>query len=119
MVKNYVVLVLKKLYLDGPKMAPKWLKVPQKSIFSGLCPEPRQGFAPGTHWGGGGGLAAPLSQTPSCWLLATLVCNALRVLSILCLRYFPAFSFHESCIPDISTPFQPVLTILVRLEDGM
>ena len=68
MVKNYVVLVLKKLYLDGPKMAPKWLKVPQKSIFSGLCPEPRQGFAPGTHWGGGGACSAPL---PNPQLLVT------------------------------------------------
>ena len=46
-------------------MAPKWLKVPQKSIFSGLRPEPHQGFAPGPHWGGGGGGAysAP-PQTP-------------------------------------------------------
>ena len=29
------------------KSAPKWLKVPQKSIFWWLRPEPRQGFAPG------------------------------------------------------------------------
>ena len=75
-------------------MAPKWLKVPQKSIFLDPIGGPI------------GAYSAP--QTPSCWLLATLDCNALRalhnalhMLSILCLRYFPAFSFHESCIPDL------------------
>ena len=75
--------------------------------FSGLRPNPARAL-PLDPIGGGGAYSAPPPppKPPSCWLLATLVCNAcstlhnaLRVLSILCLRYFPAFSFHESCIP--------------------
>ena len=78
--------------------------------FFGAPPRTPPGLCPWTPLGGGGAYSAPPPPPipPSCWLLATLVCNALRalhnalrVLSILCLRYFPAFSFHESCIPEI------------------
>ena len=68
--------------------------------FSGLRPEPRQGFAPGPHWGGGGVTAPP--PPPAVWLLAMLVCNALRalhnalrVLSILCHVIFLLFHFMK------------------------
>ena len=87
--------------------------------FLGLRPNPVRALPldPIGGGGGGGGLTAP-PKPPSCWLLATLVCNALRalhnalrVLSILCLRYFPAFSFHESCIPGVYSLFPVVIIV--------
>ena len=88
--------------------------------FFGAQPRTPPGICPWTPLGGGAYSPPPPPKPPSCWLLAMLVCNALRalhnalrVLNILCLRYFPAFSFHESCIPapfNVTKPAQTSLT---------